>query len=174
MRVRSLFVAALLIAVIAGCGGSRTSRIAALIAFEAPGSYGNESLWVVSSDGGKARELVRNVWGVFGSAWSPDGSRLAVTVSEGCDADIFAVNSNGSRLTRITRGGHSENVSWSPNGKRLAFEWTVDRIDGPTWVDIANADGTNVHRPISKRLDGDTHWSPARDELPGDDTLDAT
>jgi Tol biopolymer transport system component len=174
VHVRSLFAAAFLIAVIAGCGGSRTSRAAPLIAFEAPGSGGNESLWVVSSDGGKPRELIRNVWGVFGSAWSPDGSRLAVTVNEGDGADIFVVNSNGSGLTRITRGGHTENVSWAPNGRLLAFEWTANRIDGATWVDIANTDGTNIHRPTSKRLDGDTHWSPSRGQLTVDDTLDAT
>lgn len=172
-RVRSIFVAALLVA-ITGCGGSRASRAAPLIAFEAPGSGGYESLWVVSSDGGRPRELVRNVWGVFGSAWSPDGSRLAVTVNEGDGADIFVVNADGGGLRRATRGGHAENVSWSPNGKLLAFEWTANRIDGATWVDLANTDGTNLRRPTAKRLDGDVHWSSRGDRLTLDATLDHT
>jgi TolB protein len=128
-------------------------------------------MWVVPSDGGKPRELVRDIWGVFGSAWSPDGSRLAVTVNRVDGADIFVVNPDRSGLTQITKGRHSENVSWSPDGKVLAFAWTVDRIDGPTWVAIANPDGTNIHRLGSRPLDGGTQWSPTGGQL-GVDTYD--
>jgi Tol biopolymer transport system component len=154
-----------LAASLAGCAEAQKPQHAPLIAFVAPSVSGNEEdLWVVSSEGGRPRRLVSDVWGIFGSSWSPDGRRLAVTVDIGDNGgDIFVVNSDGTGLKRLTYGGHAENVSWSPDGNSLAFEWTVSRIDGPTWIDIANSDGTHVRKVAAP--DGDVHWSPSGRQL---------
>ena len=159
--------ATLVVAVALGCavatGAGSQSAGVRLIAFFAPGKGFYDSLWVVSSSkGSKPKELVPNTWDAFGSSWSPDGTRLAVTMNnrENSDlSDIFVVNSNGTGLTQVTHGGHAEDVSWSPDGKMLAFEWTADRIDGPTWIDVANADGSHLHPLLSTRVDGVFQWS---------------
>jgi TolB protein len=143
-------------------GASSAASDASLIAFFAPGKAFYDSLWVVSSGGGGRRELVPNTWDAFGCSWSPDGTRLAVTVNNRRDSDlsdIFVVNSDGTGLTQVTHGGHAENVSWSPDGKMLAFEWTANRISGPTWIDVSDTDGSNLHPLFSKRVDGSFHWS---------------
>ncbi len=66
--------------------------------------------------------------------WSPDGRRLAFTR----DDEIWIVESDGSRLTRVVAkpaGGHDPR--WSPDGRQLAFlsrrrGWTqVWLIDAP-------------------------------------------
>jgi hypothetical protein len=71
-------------------GGSRASSKVPLIAF---GTEGN--LYVVSSNGGLARELVGHIWTGADYAWTPDGTRLLVSVETGQGGDLddlFVVN----------------------------------------------------------------------------------
>ena len=64
-------------------------------------------------------------------AWSPDGSQVALEVSN-LSSDplgIFVANRDGSRLTRITpRGVYGEDPAWSADGESIAFAaWTTRR-----------------------------------------------
>jgi Tol biopolymer transport system component len=134
-----------------------------LIAF---GSGNN--LYVVPSSGGRLREVVRAIWTGADYVWGPDGTRLFVSVQTGDGGDLddlFVVNPDGTRLRRLTHGGHSANLSLSPDGKLLAFEWTVSVISGPSWIDIANADGTDIHRLTNQPLHGVASWSPSGKRL---------
>jgi Tol biopolymer transport system component len=76
-------------------------------------------------------------------AWSPDGRRLAFISEqrfreylgggfskETRDLDVYIVNLDGSGLRKIVDG--ASEVSWSPDGKRLAYE----AIDGYHIIDI--------------------------------------
>jgi len=80
------------------------------------------TLWQMDRDG-RVRALLSppaQGW-ISGAAWSPDGGRLAVIVSEGGrwppNATVLIIDRNG-RSEMAFRGGDA--LSWSPDGRSLA------------------------------------------------------
>jgi Tol biopolymer transport system component len=111
-------------------------------------------IWVISALGGAVKQLTE-----AGSrpAWSPDGSTIAF--QSGASGEIFVsramppstiwiVLSQGGGPRQITRpgnpsGGHAS-PSWSPDGKRLAFE-DSDYIFSSIWsVAIAGGEPRKI------------------------------
>lgn len=81
-------------------------------------------------------------------SWSPDGSRLAITVPTGYDLDIYAIGREGSNPTNLTRqGSYDFWPVWSPDGASLAF--VSDRARCPSWIpgDPGTCDGTDTPPP---------------------------
>jgi TolB protein len=67
-------------------------------------------------------------------------TRLAYTSSSG---DIFAIDSNGSRVLRLTEGAQGDDSEWSPDGRRVAF---TSFRDGQADILVMDADGSNTIR----------------------------
>lgn len=90
-------------------------------------------------------ELVKRGSMVAGVAYTVSGDKLAVSVAEGQNAEIFVGNADGSNLTPITNTRYFLNTSpsWSPDGKSLAF---VSNRGGNPQVYVMAADGTGVRR----------------------------
>lgn len=67
-------------------------------------------------------------------AWSPDGTRLAVTLETGYALDIFAYDNQGTiPPVNLTQSGAFDFFpSWSPDGRFMAF--VSDRATCPTWT----------------------------------------
>ncbi len=81
-------------------------------------------------------------------AWSPDGNRLALTVQNGYDLDIYTIEPDGSNPTDLTRqGSYDFWPVWSPDGGSLAF--VSDRARCPSWVpgEAGTCDGTDQAPP---------------------------
>jgi Tol biopolymer transport system component len=74
--------------------------------------------------------------------WSPDGTRLLVTVCGpfgACRLDVAAADGSG-----VTRLGPGSDPSWSPDGSRIAF---VQRRSCAGWsVFVAKDNGTGLRR----------------------------
>jgi Tol biopolymer transport system component len=121
-------------------------------------------IWVISALGGAPKQITENG---ASPAWSPDGSLIAF--QSGTPAEIFTartiapstiwtVPAQGGTAKQITRpdypaGGHAS-PSWSPDGKRIAFD-VGDFIYVSVWS-IA-ADGSDP-KLITKG--GDPLFSP--------------
>jgi Tol biopolymer transport system component len=99
--------------------------------------YRSGRLWVTDEDGANARQLsslqMPGGYLLRPPAWSPDGQQLAVTAVAGDWSRVYIVAADGTAERPLTPG-FSCCASWSPAGKRLAFQW-----DGTF---VANADGS--------------------------------
>lgn len=97
-------------------------------------------LFAVDADGGEPRELAPAVAGPQTDPdWSPDGSRIALTVGSGREAEIAVLDPATGEVSRLTdddvEDGHP---SWSPAGERIVF---VRRADDRASLWIARVDG---------------------------------
>lgn len=55
-------------------------------------------------------------------AWSPDGSTVAFSSNRSGDADLYVIDLETDRVTRLTRDpSHDADPAWSPEGRTIAF-----------------------------------------------------
>jgi Tol biopolymer transport system component/DNA-binding winged helix-turn-helix (wHTH) protein len=94
-----------------------------------------------------------------GSAWSPDGSRIAFWSNRDGKAEIYVMNTDGSNVKRLTNN-LSDDVGpkWSPDGNKILFD---SERDGNKEVYVMDADGGNQTRLTrNNATDSATSWSP--------------
>jgi Tol biopolymer transport system component len=129
------------------------------------------SLYVMNADGSNARLVTDKVLEPAEPAWSPDGGKIAFSAGiRGTigmtkpSADIYAVNVDGSGLTKLTQdSGLNSSPAWSPDGKQIAF--TSNReAEGQSRIWL-NADGGNQRILPNSQNDagfygGQPAWSP--------------
>ena len=132
-------------------------------------SEGNSDIYIMSAvDGGGVTRLTDHPARDHGAAWSPDGSMIAFNSDRSGSDQIWRRNvESGSwgpyliQLTQDTPHGRVNNfLSWSPDGRWLAFEADRDRDDPEIY--LANAvDGSNQQRlTFTRALDEVPSWSP--------------
>lgn len=112
-------------------------------------------LYAVDADGGGLSRLT-NTPGfdlVGPQAWSPDGSRIAFTYSDGSGNDIYVMNADGTGVVRFTHEGTIEcPPAWSPAGGWIAFckDGGIHRM--------APVPGSTTIKVVSEGFD--PAWSP--------------
>jgi TolB protein len=116
-----------------------------------------------SYNGGEPVQLVAKGSMVTGGAFSPDGKHLAVSISDGENAEIYVGNADGSGMTKVTDTKFFLNTSptWSPDGKRLAF---VSNRAGNPQIYVMGADGSAQKRiTFQGNYNTTPAWSPRGD-----------
>ncbi|MBR4094172.1 MAG: PD40 domain-containing protein, partial [Bacteroidales bacterium] len=79
-------------------------------------------IWVVSSNGGRARQLTSNTAYDYSPIWSPDGKEIAFASDRRGNFDIYTVPAEGGNPKRITTHSASETPwSYTPDGKKIVF-----------------------------------------------------
>jgi Tol biopolymer transport system component len=115
----------------------------------------NNYIYTANPDGSAQTPLTQSIPPSVEPAWSPDGTKIAYVSFFG-NADIFAMNENGSGQTNLTNTMNSaeRNPTWSVTGK-IAYE-----RDGQIWV--MNADGSNQMQfpGITQPTPTAPAWSP--------------
>jgi TolB protein len=90
-------------------------------------------------------------------AYSPDGSRIAFTLSVGGNQEIYVMNRDGSNPRRLTN--HPEidtSPTWSPTGAQIA--WVSGRSGNPN-VYVMNSDGTGQRKLTNETWADRPTWS---------------
>lgn len=122
-------------------------------------------IWLMNADGSRQRLLAR---GGSHPVWSPDGRTIAYNgVGPGeCPPGayrcghlvaVWTVRLDGSARRLLETG--SRNASWSPSGRRIAYEGAVDPYGGANGIRVANADGT--HARWVARAGARPSWAPS-------------
>jgi TolB protein len=105
-----------------------------------------------------ARFLTSLPGGALDPAWSPDGSWLGFAGREGFAVEVYAVQPDGSSVTRLTAEGQlARSPSWSPDGRQVAFLSNKTGFFEVWAIDVqADASGALVASP-PRQLTQDLH-----------------
>ena len=100
----------------------------------------------------------------MGGVYSPDGRRIAFTVMQGLNADVWVMNADGSGARRLTRDpALNLSPSWSPDGRRIVF--TSNRAGTPQLY-VMTAEGGEVRRlTFQGNYNQTPQWSPRGDAV---------
>ena len=127
---------------------------------------GNADIYVANADGSGIIRLTHHAAGDWGPSWSPDGWRIAFVSARdvdrpyfpGMNSDIYAVNSDGTELTRLTDNDRANREpAWSPDGERIAF--SSSRGHAHSSVHVMNVDGANPKTTWGIAAGYDLAWS---------------
>ena len=134
---------------------------------------GNWEIYVMDVNGRNQQNLTNHRAWDGSPSWSPDGKRIAFLsrrdghVMNGIPtAEIYVMDADGRNQRRLTNNpSHDGSPSWSPDGKRIAFD--SDRDGRFNWeIYVIDADGGNLQR-ITNHPDDDgwpddryPSWSP--------------
>ena len=124
---------------------------------------GNADIYVANADGSETTRLTHHAASDWRPSWSPDGRRIAFVSIRDSDlsyippnADIYAVNEDGTELARLTDNDRVNTTpAWSPDGRRIAF--SSSRGHTHSSIFVMNADGSKI-TPLSRG--GAPGWSP--------------
>ena len=104
-------------------------------------------IWRIPAAGGTAEQLTRGPWYHFEPSWSPDGSRIVMTVETGEGLDIALLEAEGGAVTPLVEGGGVDvQPAWGPEGRFVYFATAgagmdIHRIEVATEVREAVVDG---------------------------------
>ena len=120
-------------------------------------------IYTINNDGSDLTRLTNDVdLGKYNPSWSPDGRKLAFLSRIGStNYELKLMNADGSNQTTLTTTnerypsrGVEQNLSWSPDGRKIAFasNWDIFtiNIDGSDLVNLTN----------NPTEEGEPDWSP--------------
>jgi TolB protein len=127
-----------------------------------PNSVSSFQIYSMRADGSDVRQLTsERVIGYFDPQWSPDGKRIAFTVSKGDGLDqIWVMNADGSNKIMITGGvGSNKSPGWTSDGKRIVF--ASEKRDGNSekFLYTVSVDGTGL-APVARIKAFTARYSP--------------
>ena len=113
------------------------------------------------------RRVTRS-WGIDASpTWSPDGKQIAFVSTRYATPQIFLMNANGTKQTRLTfKGDYNQEPRWSPTGKEILFTARDERLQYDLFVIQLNKNASGELKLDYRRLTQnqrknlEADWSP--------------
>lgn len=147
------------------------------VIYLAPAS-GRANLFVMDPRDGATQRLTDEPYGIYDFAVSPDGLRIAYSAdrdAENPERDIYIINRDGSGRERLVTcdGQVCQAMSWSPDGRRIAFErrtlvqGVVGRSPGPGRIWLADVETKEI-APLfgdSQQLASLPRYAPSGNKL---------
>ena len=120
----------------------------------------NPDLYVTGGAGGRPKKLSGQKGMNTGASWSPDGSKIALTLSKDGNPEIYVINSSdGGVIRRITNDKAIDtSPAWSPDGSQLAF--VSDRNGGPQIFVVSSGGGSASQVSFNGSYNTTPTWSP--------------
>jgi uncharacterized repeat protein (TIGR01451 family) len=123
-------------------------------------------LFVMDVDGSNRQQLTERPQnadggGDFRAAWSPDGAKILFirSTTDGVSSDnAFAINPDGTGLTRLLNVAQINDADWSPDGTKLVYQSGSD-------ISVANLDGSGVLLKVAADGVGPS-WQPLANANP--------
>ena len=79
----------------------------------------NPEIWIMDPDGSNPKKLTEHG---MDPTWSPDGRQIAFASHRDGIFQIYAMNSDGSNVRRLTKSNaESSNPAWAPDGGAIAY-----------------------------------------------------
>lgn len=118
-----------------------------------------KDVYVVSLDGGDVRRITSNNTLNLAPSWAPNARTLLFTSYQKRNPDLFSVDVQTKRLTKLSSGRGMNIGRWSPDGSQLAVA-TEPEAGNPDLV-ILGRDGS-VRRRLTDHwaIDVSPSWSP--------------
>ena len=128
-----------------------SQAVVAVTRYKLEDDKGLTDLWLVSADGGEARQLTTYAGSDSSPAWSPDGRFIAFTSQRGDDeqSQVYVIPLGGGearRLTSVPTGASAP--KWFPDSSEIAF---ISRVweDTTDWDEMAQRLKTEKESKVS-------------------------
>ena len=121
---------------------------------------GSMEIYVSNLDGSSPRRLTRTQKGInISPRWNPrTGREIAYISNRGGSPQVYIMDASGANQRRlISRGGHADSPSWSPDGRYIAFTYGGA---GSFQVFVADVASGQLLQITSQGRNESPTWSP--------------
>ncbi len=154
-----LFVVLALI--VASVGASRSTAGAAPIRNGDIGFSGrmeDPGIYSMRADGTRMHRILEDGWG---ATWSPDGKRIAFSITSRHGTNLYLMRADGTHVRRLTSDSRrsSYDPTWSPDGTRIAFTSRGGPLRSHIWI-ITLSTRAIERFTNGRAADTEPGWSP--------------
>jgi Tol biopolymer transport system component len=116
-------------------------------------------VYIANADGSDVTRVENGLVSANNPAWSPDGTRIAMTFTRSGRSEIYVMDADGENIRTLSdHQANDHEPAWSPDGSALAFS---SLHSGNIDIYRMNADGSGRQRLTEHgAMDSEPVWSP--------------